>query len=118
MGQGRILGGKTVNVYYYAIQPSATKDESPLAYSELFFEKKLGSGNEYSDASLPAQQIIYQQFAGVGSTQINLGSSSALPQLLPEVAGKWGVYSSGDGDFVDMIEDIFKSGLAQGAIGG
>jgi hypothetical protein len=113
-----VLAGTTVNVYYFAIKPGVTKDESPLAFLRLFFENKLGSGNQYTDAGLPAQQIIYDQFAGVGSTEIDLGASGALPQLLFEVAGKWGIYPSGDGDFVDMIEDIFKSGLAQGAIGG
>jgi hypothetical protein len=126
------LAGTTVNVYYYAIKPSVTKlGNTPLAWLKMFFENKLGSGNEYLDAATlaeqaayygsgtpPPQQIIYDQFAGVGSTEIDLGASGALPQLLFEVAGKWGIYPSGDGDFVDMIEDIFKSGLAQGAIGG
>ena len=116
------LTGSTIKVYYFAIKPGVTKlmgvDEPPLAFLRLFFENKLGSGNEYTDANLPAQQIIYDQFAGVASTEIDLGASGALPQLLFEVAFKWGVYSSGDADFADMIEDIFKSGLAQGAIGG
>lgn len=116
------LGGSTVKVYYTALIPNALKlngtNQPPLAYIYCFLENKLGSGNEYTDAGLSAQQIIYQQFAGMASTQINLGASGALPQVLPEVAGKWGVYSTGDGDFADMIEDIFKSGLAQGALGG
>ena len=116
------LGGYTVNVYYFAIKPGVTKlmgvDSPPLAFLRLFFENKLGSGNEYTDAGLPLQQIIYDQFAGVASTEIDLGASGAQPQLLFEVAFKWGVYASGDADFADMIEDIFKSGLAQGALGG
>lgn len=119
---GTSLGGYTVKVYYTSLIPGQLElegtNQTPLAYIYCFFENKLGSGNEYSSASLSAQQIIYQQFAGIASTQINLGASGALPQILPEVAGKWGVYSTGDGDFVDMIEDIFKSGLAQGALGG
>jgi hypothetical protein len=116
------LSASTIKVYYYAIEPGVLvvsgNTEPPLGYVQCFFENKLGSGNEYSDAGLPAQQIIYEQFAGMASTQINLGTSGALPQILPEVAGKWSVYSTGDCDFVDMIEDIFKSGLAQGALGG
>ena len=92
----------------------------PLSANFAFFENELGSGTEYSTAGPPynAQQIIYPQFAGVGSDQVDLGASGALPQILPEVIGKWGVYPSGDGDFIDMIEDIFKSGLAQASIGG
>jgi hypothetical protein len=116
------LSGSTIKVYYTALVPGELKldgvNQPPLAYIYCFLENKLGSGNEYSDANLSDQQIIYQQFFGIASTRINLGASGALPQILPEVAGKWGVYSTGDGDFADMIEDTFKSGLAQGAIGG
>lgn len=104
---------------YYAQLTSATSNQPPATKLRLAFESQLGSGTEYADAPAPfdAQQIIYPQFAGCGSSDIDLGVAGAIPQLQPEVRGKWGIYPSGDGDFVDMIEDIFKSGLAQAAIG-
>ena len=103
---------------YYAQMTAATSYQPPTARLALEFEPHLGSGDEYANAGSPydTQQIIYPQFAGLQSSEIDLGSSGALPQLNPEVCGKWGVYSSGDADFVDMIEDIFKSGLAQAGI--
>jgi hypothetical protein len=108
----------TIKIYYAQLK-DATSFQVPIAKLKLAFEQQLGSGSEYSDAGSPfdAQQIIYPMFAGLGSSEIDLGASGALPQLLPEVRGKWGVYPSMDTDFVDMIEDIFKSGLAQAAAG-
>ena len=105
----------TVKVYYAQLI-AATSYQPPITKLFLAFEPQLGSGDEYSNAGLAAQQIIYPHFAGLQSSEINLGASGALPQLNPEVAWKWGIYPSGDADFVDMIEDIFKSGLAQAAI--
>ena len=104
---------------YYAAAHQTLDYQPPMTAMGLTFENELGSGSEYSDAGSPfdAQQIIYSHFAGLESSNIDLGSSGALPQLNPEVRGKWGVYPSGDADFADMIEDIFKSGLAQAAIG-
>lgn len=101
---------------YYAQLMEATSYEPPVQKLKLAFEPQLGSGGEYSEASLASQQIIYPHFAGLGSSEIDLGSSGALPSLNPEVRFKWGVYPTGDADFVDMIEDIYKSGLAQAAI--
>jgi Putative phage tail protein len=104
---------------YYAQLTSATSNQPPIQKLHLAFESELGSGSEYADAGsqFSAQQIIYPHFAGMGSSEIDLGSGGAIPQLLPEVRGKWGVYPTGDADFADMIEDVFKSGLAQAAIG-
>ena len=109
--------GGTLKVYYAKLT-DATSFETPIGKLQLVFEPQLGSGPEYAAAPSPfdEQQIIYPHFAGLGSTQIDLGASGALPQMLPEVRFKWGIYPSGDADFVDMIEDIFKSGLAQSAI--
>ena len=107
--------GFYLNVYYSQLMP-ATSYQAPITRLRLAFEPELGSGTEYSDAGLSAQQIIYPQFAGLGSSNIDLGSSGALPQLLPEVMGKWGIYPSGDADFTDMIEDVVKSGLAQASL--
>ena len=56
-------------------------------------------------------------YAGIESSNIDLGTSGALPQIQAEVQGKFGLYPTGDADFADMIEDVFKSGVAQAAIG-
>lgn len=121
--------GGTVKIYYAQLANTAAGMpiagyQSPMAELRMVFEPELGSGTEYADAGNdPAghpysdQQIEYPHFAGAGSSMMDLGSSGALPQLQPEVAGKWGIYPTGDADFVDMIEDIFKSGLAQAAVG-
>lgn len=105
-----------ITVYYTEVT-AATSHQGPLAHNRLTFEAQLGSGSEYSDADLPSQQIVYPMFAGIESSEIDLGSSGALPQIQAEVQGKFGLYSTGDADFADMIEDIFKSGVAQAAIG-
>ena len=105
----------TVKVYYAQLT-AATSYQPPITKLFMAFEPQLGSGDEYANGFNPGQQIIYPQFAGLQSSEINLGASGALPQLNPEVAWKWGIYPSGDADFVDMIEDIYKSGLAQAAI--
>lgn len=102
---------------YYTEVTAATSNQGPLAHNRLTFEAQLGSGMEYSDADLSSQQIIYPMFAGIESSDIDLGSSGALPQIQAEVQGKFGLYSTGDADFADMIEDVFKSGVAQAAIG-
>lgn len=101
---------------YYAQLTAATSYQPPITRLFLAFEPQLGSGDEYANGFNAGQQIIYPQFAGLQSSEINLGASGALPQLNPEVAWKWGIYPSGDADFADMIEDIYKSGLAQAAI--
>ena len=105
----------TVNVYYAQLT-SATSNEPPITKLSMAFEPQLGSGDEYANAGLSDQQIIYPHFAGLQSSELDLGATGAIPQLNPEIAFKWGVYSSGDADFVDMIEDIYKSGMAQAAI--
>ena len=105
----------TVKVYYAQLT-EATSYQSPIAKLSMAFEPQLGSGDEYSNAGLSDEQIVYPHFAGLQSSELDLGASGTIPQLNPEVAFKWGIYASGDADFVDMIEDIYKSGLAQAAI--
>lgn len=102
---------------YYTQLMEATSFTPPIQKMRLTFENELGNGTEYSDAGLSAQQVIYPMFAGLGSSDIDLGSSGAIPQLQAEVQGKFGLYGTGDADFADMIEDVFKSGVAQAAIG-
>src|SRR6202789_2790542 len=106
----------TITIYYAQLM-AATSFLPPLQKERLGFEPSLGSGTEYADAGLSSQQIIYPMYAGVESSSIDLGSGGVIPQLQAEVQGKWGLYSAGDADFADIIEDIFKSGVAQAAIG-
>lgn len=108
--------GATLKIYYSQLL-TATSFMPPIQKMRLAFEPELGSGSEYADADLSSQQIIYPMFAGLGSSDIDLGSGGAIPQLQAEIQGKFGYYATGDADFADMIEDIFKSGVAQAAIG-
>jgi hypothetical protein len=111
---------------YYTQKTDATSNQGPLLHNRLAFEPELGSGDEYANAgNIPGsstpyttQQIIYPMYAGVQSSDIDLGSAGALPQIQAEVQGKFGLYSTGDADFADIIEDVFKSGVAQASIGG
>lgn len=103
-----------LNIYYFQFM-EATSYESPLAKNRLAFEPQLGSGDEYDGYS--SQQIIYPMYAGVGSQNIDLGTTGTLPSLQVETKASFGTYATGDADFADMIEDIIRSGLAQAAIG-
>jgi hypothetical protein len=118
---------------YYAATTSATKFQSPLARLRLIFESQLGTGDEYGDAGLGSQQIIYPPYAGIESSDIDLGSSAAIPSLRLEIQGSYGflpstlagvaVYSGpetidnvgarADAEFADIIEDLIKSGMMQ-----
>ena len=115
---GQFYAGQSgVVTAYYSQLRAATSYLPPIQKEMLFFEPQLGDGDEYAEANLTAQQIIYPMFAGLGSSAIDLGIAGVIPQLQVEVQGKWGLYSTGDADFADMIEDIFRSGVAQAAIG-
>jgi hypothetical protein len=111
MGDGPFTGTFTV---YYAKWTAATSYQSPLTRLRLHWESELGDGDEYDGYS--AEQILYPQYAGMGSASLDLGSSGAIPQLLSEILGKFSVYSTGDGDFVDFVEYIFKSGALQAGL--
>lgn len=121
---GYLTATITVNVYYAKLDPAwrignkwKGTMRSPLSVLRLLWESRLGSGTEYSTSSAPAQQIIYPPYAGVGSEDLDLGSSGAAPAILPEVMGTFPLYPRGDADYADMIEDIFKSGPAQAGTG-
>ncbi|MHB8303363.1 MAG: phage tail protein [Acidobacteriaceae bacterium] len=118
---GGALASGMVNIYY-AQTTDATGYQSPMLRTRLAFENVLGSGSEYDgyagNLNMQTQQILYPHFAGMGSNDIDLGASGAIPQLGVEVQGKWGIYPSGDCDFADMIEDMIKSGISQAAVGG
>jgi len=99
--------------FYYAQISAANKNESPLARLRLNFEPQLGVGTEYADAGLGAQQIVYPYYAGLGSSELDLGASGLIPNLRAETYGSNVVYPTGDADFADMIEDTIKSGILQ-----
>lgn len=103
----------TLKIYYAQLVTSGT---TPLSKNRLHFEATLGDGDEYN--GFTSQQILYPQFAGCGSASIDLGSAGAIPSLKAEVHGKYGIYPTGDCDYVDIIEDVIKSGIQQSAIGG
>ncbi len=98
---------------YYTSNFSVTRFV-PIAQLRLTFENKLGNGPEYSGYS--SQQIIYPDYAGMGSPNLDMGSTQMLPNILPEVLGAFPLYSRADADLADMVEDIFK-GVGQGIQG-
>ena len=99
--------------FYYAQLSAQSKNKAPITFNRMNFEQELGSGTEYSDAGLSSQQIIYPFYAGLESSKIDLGSSGLLPDIRVEIKGSNALYSQGDADFVDMIEDTIKSGQLQ-----
>ncbi len=114
----------TINVYYAALAPNTFhlawkgKDGSdvPITALRLAWEPILGSGGEYSPSYL-AQQIEYPQYAGFESSDFDMGSGGVAAATLPEVMGTFPVWPTGDADYADMIEDVFKSGPAQAGTG-
>jgi len=106
----------TLRIYYSQLSNATNPRQAPLHRLRLSFENMLGSGDEYTDFT--AQQIIYPHYAGCGSKDIDLGAMGTIPALKAEVQGKWGYTAQGDADFVDIIEDVVKSGITQAALGG
>lgn len=111
------IGGATVNVYYISIgtEPDAAPSSS---VAKLFFEPQLGQFGS-------GQPITYPYFAGLGSVELDLGASGALPQLRVETRGSFNFYpdptlvtSGGDCDFSVAATDILNSGPAQGGLTG
>lgn len=116
------LAGQTLTAYYARLS-TATAPDTPLGKMRLHEEPTLGEGDEYdgidqSGNPLGAQQILYPQYFGFGSASIDLGSTGTIPTIQPELLGKFAVHTAGDADYVDIIEDILKSGFQQAAVGG
>lgn len=105
------VGASYIKIYYAQL----INGKVPIAQLRMAFEAKLGSGSEY--IGYTSQQIQYPQYAGCGSSDIDLGSGPAVPNLKPEILGAYPYYYTGDCDFADMIEDICKMGQSQAAIG-
>lgn len=101
---------------YYAKKATSLNGATPLSRLRLQFENVLGSGTEYNGFS--SEQRLYPHLAGVGSDSYDLGSTGTIPAVIPEVQGSFGITKDGDCDFVDMIEDVVRSGIMQSAIDG
>lgn len=101
-----------VNIYYAATS-AQHGHKTPLQELCLEFESSAGN-NAAVYVPIPGQQITYSMYAGIGSSEIDLGSSPAIPVVLPEVKGSFALFPPrGDAHFPDMIEDIIKSGQRQ-----
>src|SRR5260370_743272 len=98
---------------YYAQLSASSHTQVPITLNRMAFESKLGSGSEYSNAGLSSQQIIYPYYAGLGSSNMDLGVTGLLPDTRIEGKCSHALYSRGDADFFDMIEDVLKSGMLQ-----
>jgi hypothetical protein len=100
-----------INIYYAQLA-AANKFQVPAATFRLTFEPQLGNNNA-AFAGYTAQQIIYPEYAGASSPNIDLGATGMIQGTRAEVMGSFSVYSRGDADFFDMIEDVLKSGMLQ-----
>jgi hypothetical protein len=102
-----------VNIYY-AQKSAVIKHQTPLQFNRFEFETSLGNGDEYSDAGLGSQQVIQPEFAGVESSDMDLGSSGAIPAWRFEIVGSYNFLPPrGDAEFADILEDIIKTGQLQ-----
>lgn len=108
------FSGKTIKIYYAQLN-SATIPDTPISKLRMHFEQTLGDGDEYD--GFTSQQIKYPWYAGCGSQTMDLGAAGTIPQINCEQMMKFALYSRGDADFVDMIEDLVKSGITQAALG-
>jgi hypothetical protein len=100
-------------LHFYYAQLSATLNHvSPAAHARLTFESEIGNNNA-AYAGFTAQQVIMPEFAGASSPDMDLGASGLIPQMRVEIMGSHSIYSRGDADFMDMIEDTLKSGMLQ-----
>lgn len=122
-----IPAGGNYNIYYAQLDPDGSKAYSkknsgtdvPIGALRLTFEPIMGDGPQFtgndkkSGLPLANQRIYYPAYAGLGSEHIDLGSGTAAPDIRPEVLGMYPLYPSGDCDFADMVEAIFKQGPGQ-----
>ena len=108
--------GRTIAFSYYQLDHFGSPvyglagSQIPLFALRLTFEPILGAGPEYLFD--PSQQIIYPHYAGMGSPDLDIGTGQ-VPTIGPEVAGACMTYPTGDADFSDMVEYVFKRGICQ-----
>lgn len=103
------LAGLTATVHYAQLTYVRGYIQSPLETLRLTFESELGNGPEFA-GPLATQQIIYDEYCGLGSASMDCGSSAMIPTLQFEGMGSYTVYGNGDCDIPDIIEDIACSG--------
>lgn len=122
VGSGSIGTTYDTNFYYAQLDPTGAKlyskknsgTDVPIAALNLTFEPVLGDGPEYAD--YPSEQIQYPHYAGLGSPELDLGSTNMIPNLRAEIIGSYPYFSTGDCDYMDMVEHIFKA-LPQAGFG-
>jgi hypothetical protein len=101
------------NIHLYYAQLSAlTNYQAPAAKFRLTFESQLGNNNA-AYAGFTSQQTIFPEFAGASSPNYDLGATGMIQLARPEILGSFSTYPRGDADFLDMIEDVLKSGMMQ-----
>jgi putative tail protein len=108
------LIGKPVTVYYAVPQilksdgSFYSDDITPSQLLNLELEPQFGEGAQYTQ--WPTQQIVNPFAAGMGCTDFDLGASNAVPNLLAETISAFTLFPNGDGDVVDFLTDLVKSG--------
>ena len=107
-----LVPGLVVRIYY----AKKSGFNYPMGKLRLTFEPQLGDGSQYG-TKYASQQIIYPAFAGVGSPNLDLGAAGVMPDIKMELLGSYPLYATGDCDFADMVEDIFKASQLQAAYG-
>ena len=107
------VASPTVHVYYAkTLLDSSGNRIIPLSQLRLTFETQLGSGPEFSGYT--SEQIIYPQYVGVGSPNLDLGVAGLAPNIRVETLGSYPLNPPyGDADFADMVENIFRMGITQ-----
>ena len=110
-GLGSVFYNKNVKIYYAAYY-GATKN-IPLNRIKCTFEPQLGDGSEYT--GYESQQIIYSNYAGIGSDRFDLGATASPPAIKGEVLWPYGIFPGGDALFPDMISAVISSGQLQAA---
>ena len=106
----------TANIIFKIYYTQINVLGSPIAQNRMTFEPAHGDGSEYADYT--NQQIIYPAFAGLGSPNMDMGSTGGvIPNIRTEFLGSYPLHPSGDCDYLDIIEDIFTASHCQSAYG-
>ncbi len=118
-----------LKIYYAGVNANAVAPNNkgvaahiPAHALRLTFEPQLGCGPEFqgvdnvSKIALNTEQILYPHYAGLGSANLDLGTGTSLPNIQAEILGTYPLYSTGDADFADMIEDIIRMGISQAGL--
>lgn len=93
-----VNAGNPVTVFFFYSGPAKT----PLTQSALIHERVLGNAG--------IQAISYPEFAGIGGTNVDLGTGNTAPNDNFEVIGLYGISQNGDANPADAILDIILGG--------